>query len=623
MEKQIEQLAKQLPDSLVVIVDGLIQYIAGGFFSHLNFSNDDWIGKPLTELATENQKEVLERVQWECENLTVTDSSEYRTIDFLGYFDDNGEVWVEFRGKMGVWQDTPAIIGILTDITARKRRENKLRHNHKNQQALITYMPALVYRCGCDHNQSMEYLSLETDQLTGYSFEELMVDNLISFEDLIIPSDRQLVFESINSVAESGQSFEIDYRITAKNGEVKYVQEIGRSIQDESGEFAGFIGMIFDVSEKRQTEEKLLQSERMVAMGEMASGVAHDFNNVLTGILGRAQLLQFMDIPENFLNDIQTIEKIAHDGAEIVRRIQVFTRSRNASNLTPVDMNSVIRDVVDLMKPRWHDQAKSNNIHINMLTELNPIPRIKGNETELREALTNLINNAIDAIRDQGSIWIISEQSGDNIHIYVKDDGMGIPSGNQRKIFAPFYSTKGMDGSGLGLSVTRKIVERHNGEITVESESEKGTEFQLVFPMAKMLTNENKDTESPQSDIIPARILIIEMEQNVRTLMQDILERDGHEVHSFDNVLEALSSQKEIKPDIIISDISSTGTEGEELVRQIRNNQPGANIVLSSGLDDHVYQEKMRNSKVELMIKKPFDIKQLRSVIAQILKKSG
>ena len=200
---------------------------------------------------------------------------------------------------------------------------------------------------------------------------------------------------------------------------------------------------------------------------------------------------------------------------------------------------------------------------------------------------------------------------------------MGIPSGNQRKIFAPFYSTKGMDGSGLGLSVTRKIVERHNGEITVESESEKGTEFQLVFPMAKMLTNENKDTESPQSDIIPACILIIEMEQNVRTLMQDILESDGHEVHSFDNVLEALSSQKEIKPDIIISDISSTGTEGEELVRQIRNNQPGAHIVLSSGLDDHVYQEKMRNSQVELMIKKPFDIKQLRSVIAQIIKNTG
>ena len=131
-------------------------------------------------------------------------------------------------------------------------------------------------------------------------------------------------------------------------------------------------------------------------------------------------------------------------------------------------------------------------------------------------AIQEIDSYRIDAIRDQGSIWIISEQSGDNIHVYIKDDGMGIPSGNLRKIFAPFYSTKGMDGSGLGLSVTRKIVERHNGEITVESESEKGTEFQLVFPMAKMLTEENKDIESPQSDIVPACILIIEIAYSIK-----------------------------------------------------------------------------------------------------------
>ena len=616
MEQELEQLSEQLPGALLVIVGGKIVYISRNIINHQNDGDQPLVGCPLVDLAQPDQAEIIERGLWECENLTSVDSNEFRTIDFLGRSIEEQEVWFEFRGKLGIWKDNPAIIGIISDMTHRKRLENKLRQSHRRQQVLITNMPALVYRCGRDHNQSMEYLSLETDKLTGYSFEELMGNDPISFEELIIASDRNLVKESIKSALEMKQAFEIDYRITTKDGEIKYVHEIGRAIQNDNGEFSGFVGMLFDVSEKVQTEDKLLQSERMVAMGEMASGVAHDFNNVLTGILGRAQLLQFREIPEDMLQDVQTIEKIAHNGAEVVRRIQVFTRSRSAANLTPVDMNSIIRDVVDLTRPRWYDQAKSHNVHIDMMTELNPIPRVKGNEAELREVLTNLIVNAIDAIRERGSIRILSEQIGDKISVTIKDDGVGIPSELHRKIFAPFFSSKGVNGTGLGLTVARKIVERHVGEITVDSVPGEGATFRIVFPVAKMLS---ETKENPKSDqvIEPAVIMVVDVDDNVRELMKDVLEKDGHEVYCFDNGIEAVASLPEIQPEIIISDISLPDTDGSEIVRQIRGSHPNVHIILSSGLDDHVYQEKMCDSQVELMIKKPFNIQQLRSVLFQ------
>ncbi len=616
MEQELKQLSEQLPGVLLVIVGGKIVYISRNIINRRNDGDQPLVGCPLVDLAQSDQAEIIERGLWECENLTSIDSNEFRTIDFLGRSAEDLEVWFEFRGKLGIWNGNSAIIGIISDITHRKRLEHKLRQSHRRQQVLITNMPALVYRCGRDHNQSMEYLSLETDKLTGYSFEELMGNDPVTFEELIIPSDRDLVKESIKSALEMKQAFEIDYRITTKDGEIKYVHEIGRAIENDNGEFSGFVGMLFDVSEKVQTEDKLLQSERMVAMGEMASGVAHDFNNVLTGILGRAQLLQFREIPEDLLQDIQTIEKIAHNGAEVVRRIQVFTRSRSAANLTPVDMNSIIRDVVDITRPRWYDQAKSHNVHIDMMTELNPIPRVKGNEAELREVLTNLIVNAIDAIRERGSIRILSEQIGDKISVTIKDDGVGIQSGLHRKIFAPFFSSKGVNGTGLGLTVARKIVERHDGEIVVDSAPGEGATFRIIFPVAKMLS---ETKENPPSDqvIEPAVIMVVDVDDNVRELMKDVLEKDGHEVYCFDNGIEAVASLPEIQPEIIISDISLPDTDGSEIVRQIRDSHPNVHIILSSGLDDHVYQEKMHDSQVELMIKKPFNIQQLRSVLFQ------
>ncbi|MFH1851399.1 MAG: ATP-binding protein [Candidatus Neomarinimicrobiota bacterium] len=610
----MNELDHKLPVATVVVQGGIIKQIGPGIAILIGRPAMELTGSAFRELAVPDQSEVLERVLWECEHLTVSDHLEYRSVNFAGKADR--EVWLEFRGRRDTWQEQETVIGVVSEITDWKRRELELRTAQRSQQVLISNMPSLVYRCGPDHNRSLEFLSLETERLTGYNFEELMGPDPVCFEDLVIASDRDLVCDSVRAGIDLRRPFEIDYRITTKSGEVKYVHEIGRALHDERGAFLNLVGMIFDVSEKRRTDEKLLQSERMVAMGEMASGVAHDFNNVLTGILGRAQLLQFMDVPENLMKDLQTIEKIAHDGAEVVKRIQVFTRSRSAGDFAPVDINSIIRDVVDMMRPRWRNQALGRQVHIDMLTELGPVPRIRGNEVELREVLTNLINNAIDSIREKGSIRIRSELIEDQVVIGVRDSGVGIPSALHRKIFAPFFSTKGANGIGLGLSVAKNIVQRHEGEISVESEPGEGALFQLSFPVARILADAPAEKKT-ETAITPARIMIVEEVDNVRNLMKDILEMDGHEVHCFDSGAAALDELPGIQPEIIISDVNLATVVDNEFTERIRVQHPGVHIILSSGLDDHVYQEKTRGSQVELMIRKPFNIKQLRAVLNQ------
>ncbi len=618
MDKQLLDLCTQLPDALMVLADGRIIFITEVGGKLFGGSSDDLLNKELVSLSSVNQEEFIVRGLWEAEHLSVPAGSGYHTIQFTVPNGDNAQRWLEYRCLPGKWDGQSAIVGTIGDITSRKKRERKLRAAQHSQQILVANMPALVYRSGRDHYQSMEYLSLDTEELTGYKFEELMGADPVMFEDLIIPTDRDMVNESVEEGLKLHQSFEIQYRITDKAGSVKYVNEFGRAIHDQNGDFECLVGMIFDVSEKRHTDEKLLQSERMVAMGEMASGVAHDFNNVLTGILGRAQLMQFMDVPENIMNDLQLIEKIAHDGAEVVKRIQVFTRSRNVASFTPIDLNSVIRDVVDFTRPKWYDQPRARQIEIDLMTELNPIPRIKGNEGELREVFTNIILNAVDAIREKGSIRIITDQKGDKVTVAIRDDGVGIPVDIHRKIFAPFFSTKGSNGTGLGLSVARNIIQRHDGDITADNIESGGAVFDITFPKAPTLPKEQLEEKATDS-VKPTRVVITNVEENVRNLMKDILEVDGHEVYCLVGSDDIEVSLADINPEIVIADISRPDTEDMRRTDQIRASHPGVLILLSSGMDDLVYQDKKSGSDLELMIRKPFNIHQLRSVMAQAM----
>ncbi len=285
-------------------------------------------------------------------------------------------------------------------------------------------------------------------------------------------------------------------------------------IFDRDGNVIGTVHDVRDITEQEQLREQLSRSERLRALGELAGGVAHDFNNYLTVILGNTQLL-LADSKGNGddgrCESLQTIERAASDAAETVRRIQEFTRVRTARSFTMVDINSVIAGAVDVSRPRWKDEALARGVEIDLLSSPGDVPPVNANSSELGEVFMNLIINAADALKKGGAIEIESRARGHWVEVMVADNGEGMEEEVMRRIFDPFFTTKGTAGVGLGLSVTYGIINRHGGEISVESSPGVGTTFCVRLPMATVADLEEVPEEEPRVDTgMRARVLIID-----------------------------------------------------------------------------------------------------------------
>ncbi len=229
-------------------------------------------------------------------------------------------------------------------------------------------------------------------------------------------------------------------------------------------------------------QKQIIQMERLNALGEVAAGMAHEFNNILGIILGQSQILhRSLEQPESKMR-LKAIEKATMDGAEIIAKIQDSTRPRQDVNYAKVDINEIIEEIIDITRPNWEREAQIREIQIRLHRRLGDVPPIFGNPVEIREVFTNLIFNSIDAMPNGDDIYIKTESYGDSILITASDTGVGIPNELQNKVFDPFFTTKGANGSGLGLSLVYGIVERHKGEIKVHSIPNKGATFIIRLP---------------------------------------------------------------------------------------------------------------------------------------------
>ncbi|MCJ7784458.1 MAG: GAF domain-containing protein, partial [Desulfobacterales bacterium] len=233
------------------------------------------------------------------------------------------------------------------------------------------------------------------------------------------------------------------------------------------------------LQELRQAQDQVVQAEKLRAMGELASGVAHDFNNVLAVVLGNTQLLlhQLEHLgPEEIREGLKVIERSSKDGAETIRRIQEFTGVRRDREFISLSLNEIVTEVVNITQPRWRDQTQKKGVQIELTTHLGDIPLIMGNPSEVREVLTNIIFNAVDAMSKGGKLTVTTQpQAEDWVEVRIADTGIGMTEDVKKRVFDPFFTTKGVTNSGLGMSVSYGIVKRHGGEILIESEPGKGT----------------------------------------------------------------------------------------------------------------------------------------------------
>ncbi len=241
-------------------------------------------------------------------------------------------------------------------------------------------------------------------------------------------------------------------------------------------------GMKKAFDELREAQAQLVLSAKLNALGEMAGGVAHDFNNILAAILGRTQLLLHDVQDPEVRRQLQVVEQAALDGANTVRRVQEFTRVRQDESFETLDVNRVLLGVVELTRPAWEAGAKRRGIAIGVELDLRSTLPLAGNASELREVFTNLVLNAVDAMPWGGHLSISTADQEREVEVVIRDDGIGMDEETCSRVFDPFFTTKQVKGTGLGLSVAYGIVTRHRGTIAVASEPNLGTQFTLAFP---------------------------------------------------------------------------------------------------------------------------------------------
>ncbi len=383
-----------------------------------------------------------------------------------------------------------------------------------------------------------------------------------------------------------------------------------------------------------EAQDGLVRSEKLRALGEMASGVAHDFNNVLGAILGRAQLLKLAVGPGEIADELDIIEKAAHDGASTVRRLQDFTRVRTDRGFRPVDLVQVVGDSLSLTRGRWRDEAERAGIHYEVVSALAPVPPVAGEASELREVVTNLIINALDAMPGGGALRFEShlDPAGQEVHLDIGDTGEGMSEEVRTRIFDPFFTTKGVRGVGLGLSVVYGIVKRHGGRIQVRSEPGKGTTMRLSLPACVAAGADGGTADAapleggfplaPRLVSGPAlRVLVVDDEPGVRSLLADLLRAGGHEVSEAASGREALAllpaATDPARPgfDLVLTDLGMPDMSGWDVARAIGERADAPPVVLVTGWGIQLDDTLLAASGVSDVIAKPFTVEEVLAVV--------
>jgi signal transduction histidine kinase/ActR/RegA family two-component response regulator len=368
--------------------------------------------------------------------------------------------------------------------------------------------------------------------------------------------------------------------------------------------------------ELRSMQERLIKGERLRTMGELSSGVAHEFNNLLTAILARVQLIGLNPVGQELKHDLSMIERACLDAAEVVRRLQAYTRNQRQQSFQPVDLGDVCRDAVEFLRPLWSTRRRHDRAPIQVHVETASTLPVLGDATELREVVTNLVKNALDALASGGRIEVLARRQDGRMCLDVVDDGPGMPPEVLAHAFDPFFTTKGERGTGLGLCLCQQIVERHGGEIRVDSRPGTGTRVSITLPEAAPA----KVGTSAQAPPRPAaRILVVDDDENVREPLCAWLERAGYAADGAPDAEEALRRARDGSYDLVISDVGLPGMSGIELCRRLTSARPGSRVILMSGWAETLDPSGAARAGALDLLPKPFALQQVSEMIGAAL----
>ncbi|WP_289020978.1 PAS domain S-box protein [Desulfobacter postgatei] len=547
-------------------------------------------------------------------------------------FSEIGERWmrmeyIPFRDKNN------QIVGVVShglDITERRHAKEVLQKSEERFSLAMEASKDGIW--DWDLTTGEIYCSPGVTSMLGYD-STVVLKNLDAWQDLIHPEDRQKALQAnLDCVNNLTDSFEVEYRIRTNNGGFKWVLGRGKAThRDASGNALRLVGTHQDITERKHFEQQLRHAHKMEAIGTLAGGIAHEFNNMLGIIIGNTELA-LGDIPEwnpvvDFIQEIKTASLRAKN---VVRKLLSVARKTPESR-KPIPIGSVIKESLDLMRrivPATIDIRKNINCSTGM---------ILGDSTEINQVVINLCTNSVHAMAGESGVIEVEADikqmnrealllyedlvPGDYVRLTVKDTGQGIEPASMDRLFDPYFTTKDVDqGLGMGLALVHGIVKKHDGVIKIESEVGKGTIVEVLFPLIEVQA-ESGTEENEIFKMGTERILLVDDEPSLVKMITQMLKRSGYEVIGKTSSASALKTFKETPEqfDLVISDIAMPEMSGDQLAQAIKQVRPETPVILCTGHSNRMDENKVKIMGIEAFITKPFQKQDIANTVRNVL----
>ncbi len=605
-ENRFRTLVEQALAGIYVIQDAKYIYVNPSMANILGYTQEELTTGPLLNFVLpEDRPMVAENIRKRTEGIV---SEIHYTLRMLRR--DQRVAFVEARGGLiENFNGRPAIIGMLLDVTERKKAEETLRE----QAALLDKAQDAI--CLNDMSQQILYWNKSAERLYGWTAEEAIGKNA---NDLLFPGDLTAPMEAIVSLIRHGE-WKGELNEVTKKGEKLIVESRWTLMRDEQGKPKSILIINTDITEKKQTEAKLLRTQRMESIGALAGGIAHDLNNSLAPILMAADMIRDA-LPTQASKDLlDTMRNSAQRGAEMVRQILSFSRGLTGEHAA-LQVRHLIADMEKFAQSTFPRSIRvRTHIHRSLLP-------IIGDATQIHQILMNLSINARDAMPDGGELlleasnvdvddtYLKRQVEGPHILLKVTDTGCGIAPEVINKIFEPFFTTKELGkGTGLGLSTVIEIAKAHHGFVEVSSELRKGTSFSVFLPGCPDRTESTKQSQPAALSGWGQLILLVDDETAILEMSKLMLEAHHYRVFTAKDGAEAIAcfaqNHKEIK--VVITDMMMPKMSGPELILKLKEINPDIKLIGVSGLGAESGLGKSGRESVNTFLEKPFSTQSL------------
>ncbi len=474
--------------------------------------------------------------------------------------------------------------------------------------------------------ESMSFLNFEQGR------EHITAADVLS---QVHPEDRRRLVRRVASVFRStDMDWSIEFRtavVVDDDGDARWLSSRGRIIRNPEGTPVRLMGVLMDITERKEAEQRregIARAEQLRVLGQMAGGIAHNLNQSLALVSGHAdlarqELANVVPDPNVVLQFLEAITQSAHEGAESISRLMAYARSRRAINFQILDVAEMLREVAQLTAPRWRDAAQAEARHIVLTVDAAPGITVSGDRGLLREALTNLVFNAVDALWVGGSIVLRASVTSDLACIVVEDSGVGMSSEVLARAFEPFYTTKGERGTGLGLAQVRAAIHQLNGDVEVDSRIGEGTSVRILLPIT---SGPAADEASPDTiDQVarshrPLAILVVDDEERLARMMGRMLSTSGQQATTVLSAEAALDHLEQNFCELLITDLGlGGGMNGWELAAEVRRRWPMIRIVLATGWGADIDPVEAAERGISAVLAKPYRLDQVRGVLTDAL----